>query len=146
MTKIAASDLLKQLLAEGAEFVAILEVTGDDREIPPDGRRAFPGDTLTLRFDSTSVRDAEVIEHEGVEYLEFWAAFYSTLRGERFFTLPVDRLVGIADVRNIPASAALSTRAESDSSPEAEASGESAPEPVRSKAERAGFRVIRGGG
>jgi hypothetical protein len=93
------ADLLRQLLASNAEFLAAFEVSGDDEEIPADVRAAFPGATLTLRFDFNGVRDTAVVTRDGAERFEFWAAFYRVLGGERFFSVPVERLVGIADVR-----------------------------------------------
>ena len=144
---------------------------------------AFPGDTLTIRFDVHGTRDAEVVDRDGIECIELWAAFYSTLGGERFLSIPVDRLVGLADVRNTPtpAPAATDTKAApsartarsqtspmqpiprhagrpqaklvdppddfDDTDPDADPSSEppASPEPKKSRAERAGFRVIRGG-
>ena len=112
MKEIGPGDLLRQLLSAGAEFVATFQVTeaGGKAElgseaIPLDVRGAFPGDTLTIRFDVHGTRDAEVVDRDGIECIELWAAFYSTLGGERFLSIPVDRLVGLADVRNTPAPA-----------------------------------------
>jgi hypothetical protein len=93
------ADLLRHLLASNAEFLAAFQVSGDDEEIPADVRAAFPGATLTLRFDFNGVRDTAVVARDGAERFEFWAAFYRVLGGERFFSIPVERLMGIADVR-----------------------------------------------
>lgn len=93
--KETAGQLLRELLASETEFQASFLVTGDDAEVPPDVRRAFPGPTLTIRFCPGDFRDAEVLEVDGVERLEFWAPFYSTLRGERFFSLPVERVLAL---------------------------------------------------
>lgn len=100
-----AGQLLRELLASETEFQASFQVIGDDAEVPADVRRAFPGPTLTIRFAYGDFRDAEVLEVDGVLRLEFWAPFYSTLRGERFFSLPVERVLAL-QILGEPGSAA----------------------------------------
>lgn len=94
---LALLNLCALLSAGRATFRLVIRTAGaSPQEIPADVAARWP-EVLAIDFGS-GTRDERLVELAGVERLEFWANFNS-LGGERFFSVPVDRLVSIASVQ-----------------------------------------------
>lgn len=94
---LALLNLCALLSAGRATFRLVIRTAGAaPQEIPTDVAASWP-EVMAIDFGS-GTREERLVELAGVEHLEFWANFHA-LGGERFFSVPVDRLVSIASVQ-----------------------------------------------